>query len=54
MRRTFGLPLLALAVAFGITVLANEKPTAEHQDIMKATLERKADRAVKLVKAGTI
>jgi mono/diheme cytochrome c family protein len=36
MRRTFGLSLLAVAVAFGLTVRANEKPTAEYQDIMKS------------------
>jgi cytochrome c556 len=36
MRRTFGVPLLTLAVAFGITVLANEKPPAELQETMKS------------------
>ena len=36
MRRTFGLSLLAIAVAFGLNVLANEKPTMEYQDIMKS------------------
>jgi len=35
MRGTFGFSLLTLAVAFGLTVFA-EKPTAEHQDIMKS------------------
>ena len=36
MRRTFGLSLLVLAVAFGITALANEKPTMEFQSIMRS------------------
>src|SRR5205085_3795759 len=36
MRRTFGLTLLAAAVAFGLSVLANEKPTMEFQDLMKS------------------
>jgi len=36
MRRTFGLSLLTLAVAFGLTVFANEKPTPELQNTMKS------------------
>lgn len=36
MQRTFGVSLLTLAVAFGLTVFANEKPTMEFQDIMKS------------------
>src|SRR5258708_16982557 len=36
MRKTFGLSLLAFAVAFGFNVLANEKPTMEFQDLMKS------------------
>lgn len=36
MSRTFGLSLLATAVAFGLTVMAQERPTQEHQDIMKS------------------
>lgn len=34
--RTFGLSLLVLAVTFGLTVLANEKPTMEFQALMKS------------------
>ena len=36
MRRTFGLSLLTMAIAFGLTALANEKPTTEFQNIMKS------------------
>ena len=36
MRKTFGFSLLVLAVAFGLNVLANEKPTMEFQDLMKS------------------
>jgi len=36
MRRTFALSLLVAAVAFGLNVLANEKPTMEYQDLMKS------------------
>ena len=36
MNRTFGVSLLAFAVAFGFNVLANEKPTMEFQDLMKS------------------
>ena len=36
MRRTFGLSLVAMAVAFGLNVIANEKPTMEYQDLMKS------------------
>ena len=36
MRRTFGLSLLTMAIAFGLTALANEKPTMEFQNIMKS------------------
>ena len=36
MRGIFGFSLLTLAVAFGFTVFANEKPTMEYQDIMKS------------------
>jgi cytochrome c556 len=35
MRRTFTLSLLAVTVALGLTVFANEKPTAEFQATMK-------------------
>ena len=34
MRRTFGLSLLAVAVGFGLTAFANEKPTAEFKALM--------------------
>jgi mono/diheme cytochrome c family protein len=36
MGRTFGFSLLTLAVALGLTVFANEKPTMEFQNIMKS------------------
>ena len=36
MRRTFGLSLLTMAIAFGLTALANEKPTMEFQTIMRS------------------
>jgi cytochrome c556 len=36
MRRKFGLSLLAVAVVFGFSVWANEKPTTEFQDVMKS------------------
>ena len=36
MRKTFGLSLLTIAIAFGLTALANEKPTTEFQNIMKS------------------
>ena len=36
MRRTFGVSFLTLAVALGLTVFANEKPTPELQDTMKS------------------
>jgi cytochrome c556 len=36
MRKTFGISLLTFAVAFGLTALANEKPTMEYQDLMKS------------------
>src|SRR2546426_9543068 len=36
MSRTFGLWLLAMAVAFAVTVVASEKPTKEYQEIMKS------------------
>jgi cytochrome c556 len=36
MRRTFGLSLFAVAVVFGFSLWANEKPTTEFQDIMKS------------------
>lgn len=35
MRRTFTLSLLAVTVAFGLTLFANEKPTPELQATMK-------------------
>jgi cytochrome c556 len=36
MRRTFALSLLAICVALGLTVIANEKPTVEYQNVMKS------------------
>jgi len=36
MRKTFGLSLLTMAIAFGLTALANEKPTMEFQNIMRS------------------
>jgi cytochrome c556 len=36
MQRTFALSVLALGVAFGLAVHANEKPTPEFQNIMKS------------------
>ena len=36
MRRTFALLLFAVCVALGLTVIANEKPTVEYQNVMKS------------------
>ena len=36
MRRTFRVSLLTFALALGLTVFANEKPTTEFQTIMKS------------------
>jgi cytochrome c556 len=36
MRRTVALSLLAVTAIFGLSVIANEKPTAEFQGIMKS------------------
>jgi cytochrome c556 len=36
MRRTAGLSLLAVTAVFGLNVIANEKPSAEFQGIMKS------------------
>jgi cytochrome c556 len=36
MRRTVALSLLAVTAVFGLTVIANEKPTAEFQGVMKS------------------
>ena len=36
MTRTFGLSLLAIAVAFAVTVMASEKPTKEYQEVMRS------------------
>jgi cytochrome c556 len=36
MRRTVALSLVALTAVFGLSVIANEKPTPEFQDIMKS------------------
>jgi mono/diheme cytochrome c family protein len=36
MRRTVALSLLAVTAVFGLTIIANEKPTAEFQNIMKS------------------
>src|SRR5689334_5569689 len=36
MRKTFGLALLAFAVAFGFNAAANEKPSMEFRELMKS------------------